>query len=121
MLQSSRRVHVIHAACAFALLLLTACGRSEEPARHATEPPKPAVNVEWTKFVDDYVESYFAANPDFAVAAGRHEFDGKIRDLSTEGVAKEIGRLEQARTRAASFGDDAMSPEERFQREYVLS
>jgi hypothetical protein len=118
---SSRRVHVVHAVCALAVVLLTACSRSPEPARHATEPPKTAVNVEWTKFVDEFVESYFAANPDFAVGAGRHEFDGQIRDLSAEGIAKEIARLEQARTRAASFGDDAMLPEERFQREYVLS
>jgi hypothetical protein len=103
------------------VLILTACSRSPEPARHATEPPKAAVNVEWTKFVDEFVESYFAANPDFAVGAGRHEFDGKIRDLSAEGIAREIARLEQARTRAAAFGDDAMLPEERFQRGYVLS
>ena len=104
-----------------ALLFTTACDRSSEPAQHATTPPAAAVNVEWTRFVDEYIEGYFAANPDFAVASGRHEFDGKIRDLSADGLAREIKRLEQARTRATSFGDDSMSPEERFQREYVLS
>jgi Bacterial protein of unknown function (DUF885) len=103
------------------LALLAACDRSEAPAQHATTPPKPAVNVEWTKFVDEFVESYFVAHPDFAVGAGRHDFDGQLPDLSAAGIQKEIARLEQMRSRAAAFSDSSMSPEEIFQREYVLS
>ena len=103
------------------LLSLTACDRSTEPAQYATPPAAAAVNVEWTKFVDEFVESYFVAHPDFAVAAGRHEFDGQLRDVSEAGLEKEIKRLEQARARATGFTDASMSPEERFQREYVLA
>jgi hypothetical protein len=104
-----------------ALTLLSACDRSEPPAQHATTPPKAAVNVEWTKFVDEFVESYFVAHPDFAVGAGRHDFDGQLPDLSAAGIQKEVARLEQMRTRASAFSDTSMSPEEIFQREYVLS
>ena len=108
--------------CIFAALFsLTGCDRSPEPAQHATTLPKAAVNVEWSKFVDEFIESYFVANPDFAVGAGRHDFDGQMRDLSAAGIQKEIARLEQMRSRTVAFTDDAMSPEERFQREYVLS
>jgi uncharacterized protein (DUF885 family) len=104
-----------------ALALLTACDRSEAPAQHATTPPAAAVNVEWTKFVDEFIEGYFAANPDFAVGAGRHEFDGQLPDLSAAGIQKEIARLEQMRTRAAAFNNASMSPEELFQRDYLLN
>lgn len=121
MANSRSRLWLAHIAVLATLLPLTACDRSPEPVQHKTTPASAAVNVEWTKFVDEFIESYFAANPDFAVGAGRHEFDGQLRDVSAAGIQKEIARLEAARTRAASFTDDSMSPEERFQREYVLS
>jgi hypothetical protein len=47
-------------------------------------------NERWTKYVDDFTESYFKAHPDFAVNAGRHEFDGQIPATSAAGIAAEI-------------------------------
>src|SRR5688572_13514349 len=53
---------------ALSLPLLAACGNDSEPAgEHRTQVPAPAVNVEWTKFVDEFIEAYFVANPSFAV------------------------------------------------------
>ena len=52
------------------LVLMVAC-RSHEagwPAR------------EWDRFVSAFVETYFEANPLFAVYQGRHEFDGRFPD-----------------------------------------
>ncbi|MBM0103705.1 DUF885 domain-containing protein [Steroidobacter sp. S1-65] len=103
------------------LAALAGCDRSQQPNTRATEPPAPVVNVEWTKYVDDFVESYFRANPSFAVWQGRHEFDGQMPDWSAEGIKKEIARLEQMRARAVGFDDDSLMPEERFQRDYVVS
>jgi uncharacterized protein (DUF885 family) len=117
----SRRARPLFVLIAVSLFPLTGCDRSSESADYRTTPASAAVNVEWTKFVDEYIESYFQANPDFAVEAGRHEFDGQLRDVSAAGIAKEIARLEAARARAAGFNDESMSPEERFQREYVLA
>lgn len=112
-------------ACILLLLAaLAGCDRSPAPATEsgrATEPPAPVVNVEWTKFVDEYIESYFRAQPSFAAAQGRHEFDGQLPDWSAAGIKNEIARLEQMRARAVGFDDESLTPEERFQRDYVLS
>src|SRR5690606_8769941 len=118
----AHRASLIRCTCALLWLLsLTGCERSSEPARHATNPPAAVVNLEWTKFVEEFIEDYLVANPDFAVSAGRHEFDGRLRDLSADGVQNEIARLEAMRERAGAFANDDLSPEERFQREYLLS
>jgi hypothetical protein len=105
---------------AAALLALAGCSKSPSP-EHKSEVPAPAVNVEWTKFVDEFIEAYFVANPSFAVASGRHEFDGQLGDWTSEGVQKEVSRLEQMRQRAVGFQDSTLAPEERFQRDYVIS
>lgn len=103
------------------LLALGACDSSTPPDTRATEPPAPVVNVEWTKYVEQFVESYFRANPGFAVWQGRHEFDGQMPDWTAEGIKKEIARLEQMRDKAIGFKDDSLQPEERFQRDYLVS
>jgi len=103
------------------LAALAGCDRSAKPNARATEPPAPVVNVEWTKYVDEFVDGYFRANPTFAVAQGKHEFDGQMPDWSSEGIKKEIARLEQMRARAVGFEDSSLVPEERFQRDYLMS
>ena len=106
------------------LAALAGCDGSTSPSGNsgrATEPPAPVVNVEWTKYVDEFVESYFRAHPSFAVAQGRHEFDGQMPDWSAAGIKKEIARLEQMRARAVGFDDEGLMPEERFQRDYLVS
>lgn len=107
------------------LAALAGCDRSPPPADQktgrATEIPEPVVNVEWSKYVDEFVDSYFRTHPTFAVASGKHEFDGQLPDWSAEGIKKEIARLEQMRERAIGFKDDKLEPEERFQRDYVVS
>jgi uncharacterized protein (DUF885 family) len=107
------------------LAVLAGCDRSPPPADQktgrATAIAEPVVNVEWSKYVDGFVDSYFRSNPTFAVASGKHEFDGQLPDWSAEGLKKEIARLEQMRERAIGFKDDSLEPEERFQRDYVVS
>ena len=104
-----------------ASLSLSGCDRSPKSNARATEPPAPVVNVEWSKYVDEFVESYFRANPTFAVWQGRHEFDGQMPDWTGDGIKKEVTRLEQMRVRALGFADGSLMPEERFQRDYVVS
>jgi Bacterial protein of unknown function (DUF885) len=108
------------ACLALIVMALAACDRSAPPTPHKTEAAQPAVNVEWTKFVDAFIESYFVANPPFAVASGRHELDGQLPDWSAAGLQKEVARLEQLRSRALEFQSN-LSPEERLQLEYLLS
>jgi len=115
----SRRPHLVAIVVA-TLAALAGCSKSPSP-EHKSAAPAPAVNVEWTKFVDEFIEAYFVANPSFAVTSGRHEFDGQIGDWTPEGIQKEVARLEQVRQRAVGFQDASLSPEERFQRDYVIS
>lgn len=120
MAQSRPALRSLLAILAATLTALAGCSKSPSP-EHKSEAPAPAVNVEWTKFVDEFIEAYFVANPSFAVTSGRHEFDGQIGDWTPEGIQKEIARLEQVRQRAVGFQDATLAPEERFQRDYVIS
>jgi hypothetical protein len=121
-MEGSRGTRLTRIACiVLVLATLAGCDRSPQPNPRATEPPAPVVNVEWSKYVDEFVESYFRAYPPFAAASGRHEFDGQMPDWSGEGIKKEIARLEQMRAKAVGFTDDSLMPEERFQREYLVS
>src|SRR6266480_1793040 len=107
-------------AATFALLLLsTACQQSNQsnnqPAMKAND------SKSWDSYLSEFLEAYFVAHPDFAVRAGRHEFDGKLPDWSAEGLAKEIKRLHTEKDRAAGFQDPVLSERQRFERNYVTS
>jgi hypothetical protein len=106
-------------AAAFAFLLASlAC-------QQTTPNNQPAVTASdskaWDSYLNDFLEAYFAAHPDFAVRQGRHEFDGKLPDWSAEGFAKETRRLHAEKDRVTSFQNSALSERQRFEREYVAS
>src|SRR6266542_4095575 len=107
-------------ACVFALLLLSfACQQTTPPTN------QPAMTADdsrsWDLYLNGFLEAYFVAHPDFAVRAGRHEFDGKLPDWSAEGLAKEIKRLKIEKGRVNGFQDSALSERQRFEREYVAA
>ena len=108
-------------AAAFALLLSAiAC---QQPATPPTNQSAMTANdsKSWDSYVNEFLEAYFVAHPDFAVRAGRHEFDGKLPDWSAEGIAKEIKRLHAEKDRVAGFPDSALDERQRFERGYVAS
>jgi len=103
---------------AMLILLMAACSGP------ATPPPatrQPAMRDSWADFASAFIESYFRANPFFAVQAGRHEFDGQMPDLSAAGIAAEVARLQKARAAAAAFDPRALNEAEHFERNYLLS
>ena len=107
-------------AVAFAFLLSNfACQQTISPSN------QPAMNVsdskDWDAYVNEFIEAYFVARPDFAVRQGRHEFDGKLPDWSAEGIAREVKRLHAQKDRVAGFQDSALSERQRFEREYISS
>lgn len=75
----------------------------------------------WDSYVNEFLEAYFVAHPDFAVRAGRHEFDGRLPDWSAEGMAKEARRLRGEKDRITGFQDIALDERQRFERDYVAS
>jgi uncharacterized protein (DUF885 family) len=108
------------------LLSIAACSPKSAPeAPKAAETASPAAaatpKADWAAFRDRFQEETFAASPGFAVSQGRHEFDGQLPDWSAAAIAKEIARLDAARTAAVAFTDDVLQPEERFEREYLLA
>lgn len=109
-----------------ALLGLAGCG-----PKSPVEPPKapdaaapvaaaPA-KADWAAFRDRFQEETFATSPGFAVSQGRHEFDGQLPDWSPEAFVKEMARLDAARSAALAFTDDMLTPEQRFEREYLVA
>jgi hypothetical protein len=107
-------------AAAFAFLLsFIACQKSTSPNNQAAMNTNDSKG--WDSYVDEFIEAYFVAHPDFAVRQGRHEFDGKLPDWSAEGIAKEVKRLRAQKDRVASFQDATLNERQRFEREYVAS
>jgi uncharacterized protein (DUF885 family) len=76
---------------------------------------------QWQGFVDGFLESYFALNPDMAALAGRHEFDGRLPDWSPDGLLRMAGLFRSARQRAAAFDASQLTDAERFERDYFVS
>src|SRR5215472_6598561 len=74
-----RRLLLDLTAASFILLLMGGCA-----------DPTPA---NWERFVTAFLDSSYAADPAFAVALGKHEFDGRLPDLSDAGLKREITRL----------------------------
>jgi uncharacterized protein (DUF885 family) len=101
------------------LLVLTACNQSAPP------PPKPKgpspASAAWLKQSNAFIEDYMLARPQFAVQAGRHEFDGQLPDLSAHGLKREIARLHDQRDQISAVDPKALEPRERFDRAYLLA
>ena len=76
---------------------------------------------DWDAFADRFLESYFAANPDFAVYQGRHEFDGFLPDWSEAGLRGEIARLHRLREEVVAFDPTELEARRRFELDYLLS
>lgn len=96
---------------ALTLVLVAAC-QSQQAGLTARE---------WDKFVSGFVETYFEANPLFAVYQGRHEFDGRFPDWSDAGLLKWTRRLHQLRDSAAAFPIDSSDNKRGLERDYLMS
>ena len=104
-------------------LALSACGGPSAPASKpaAPAPATAAAHDRWPEFAAGFIESYFRADPNFAVQAGRHEFDGQLPDWSAGGIAAEVTRLHAARTEVQAFDTATLTESEQLEREIVLT
>ena len=96
---------------AASLILFVAC-QPQEASRSARD---------WDQFVSGFVETYFEANPLFAVYQGRHEFDGRFPDWSDAGLQGWIRRLHQLRDSATAFTVDASDSVRGLERDYLTA
>lgn len=102
-------------------LPLIGCQKAPPPAPPpAAMAPASNAAVLWAAQRDRFIEEYFRAQPTSAVAAGRHEFDGKMDDLSAEGLAREVSRLHAVRDALSAVDPLSLPSAERFERDYAL-
>lgn len=101
---------------ALTLLCLLAGCQSKPQATQSTTDSK-----EWDALIANSLDSYFAANPDWAVYAGRHEFDGKLPDWSKAGIEREVARWKAEQERVLAFKPEALNERQKFEREYFLA
>jgi hypothetical protein len=94
------------------VLALAAACQTSESARSGPD---------WSRFVGGFLETYFSANPLFAVYQGRHEFDGRFPNWSDTGLKDWGQRLHQLRDSAAAFPIDSVEVASRFERDYLLA
>lgn len=107
-------------ASAMALVLVaTGCKVSNAPEGGNAQTSAQA--SDWPAFVNNFIEATFKANPGFAVMQGRHEYDGQIADLSEASIAGEVNRLKKAIADAEAFTDDKLTPEQRYERDYLVA
>jgi uncharacterized protein (DUF885 family) len=75
----------------------------------------------WDAHVDQFVNHYLAAHPDFAVQSGKHEFDGQLPDWSEGALKSEIAWLRSERDKALAFADEQLNDRRRFERDYLIA
>ncbi len=110
-------------ALSLTLTMMASCQQPATPTQQTTPQQASQVpsSAEWDAYVNEYINSYFAAQPHVAVIAGRHEFDGKLPNWSAEGIKGELQRLSALRERARGFADASLDERQRFERDYLVS
>jgi hypothetical protein len=87
----------------------------------AAEADAQAADAAWTAGVARFLEAQFAAQPVSAVNAGRHEFDGRLPDLSAPALEREVARLEAERARVLAVDPARLSAANQRERQYLLA
>lgn len=93
------------------MALIAGC-RPQEPA---------SAGPDWNSFAARFMETYFRANPMFAVYQGRHEFDGQFPDWSDAGLKSWAARLHQLRDSAAAFQIGSADRPAQLERDYLTA
>src|SRR5271156_1842223 len=102
------------------LLCVAGCNQAPQSKTPAPRPPSQA-SQQWKQTADGFVQSYFAAQPAFAAQEGKHEYDGKLPDVSAHGIKREIARLHDERDQLNAVDPAQLEPQERFDRAYLLN
>ncbi len=96
-----------------ALFFISACGgESERAAQDELQ------QVPWSEFVAVTIERYYAQNPEQAVYAGLHEYDGDISDISLAAAAEYSQWIDVVVASAMAYDD--LDATEAFERNYMV-
>ena len=97
-----------------ALLAIAACGGEEQSVPAPDEQQLP-----WADFVATTIDEYYRRNPERAVDAGLHQYDGQASDWSLDAMREYSAWL--AATIDAAEGYDQLQGIEAFERDYLVS
>jgi uncharacterized protein (DUF885 family) len=106
---------------AAALLLVVLAGSCTTTSAPPADSAASTGDAEWEKHLRQFENDYFARNPQFAIRQGRHEYDGRLPDWSSAGIRNQVQWLQAQRTQAETFDQNALSTDQRFERQYLLS
>ncbi|MCH8117367.1 MAG: DUF885 domain-containing protein [Proteobacteria bacterium] len=104
----------------FALILLAAslalagCGGEQG----GTAPTTADSEQPWAEFASAFVDEYYRRNPEVAVDAGLHQYDGQASDLSLAAFRDYAAWLENARADVSAY--TGLPRIEAFERDYLL-
>jgi len=90
---------------------LVACGSGED-----TAAPEQKTKQSWAAFTATTIDEYYRRNPESAVDAGLHEYDGQMSDISLEAQAEYAIWIDSVLVEAASYTD--LQGIEAFERDY---
>ncbi|MBA2525545.1 MAG: DUF885 family protein, partial [Pyrinomonadaceae bacterium] len=103
------------------LVLLVVAGCHINTRDSDTQSKSADAEISWDAYVNQFLDEYFAAHPDFAARSGRHEFDGKLPDWSNAGIKQEIQRLRAQKARVSKFEDSGLEKRQEFERNYIMA
>jgi uncharacterized protein (DUF885 family) len=109
--RSSRLARALRLASA--LLVASSAGAQSSVATRS--------HARWDAFVGEFLSAYFAARPDAAVNAGRHELDGQLPDWSPAGLAAYDSLLTTWRARVSAVDTTTLDADRRIERQIMLS
>jgi Bacterial protein of unknown function (DUF885) len=85
------------------------------------ESPAPAATA-WNLLVDDFLDhELFPSNPTIATHTGVHDYDAKLEDFSSAGIAKHIAILKKFEARTMAFDPKGLTSMDAADREMLLS
>jgi hypothetical protein len=118
-----RSLRLLSLSACVAAALAAGC-KSETAPPAASGDPAPAAaaqpaGAQWDAAVDGFLQGFFEHFPVAGANAGKHEFDGRLPDYSPEGLQRNIQWLHQQHDAINAFGDDRLTAQQRYQRDYV--
>jgi len=95
------------------VLALVACSGSQDETALSEEARQP-----WAEFAAETVDEYYSNNPENAVDAGLHEYDGQASDYSLAAVDEYTAWLDSVIDAASAYDD--LEGIEGFERDYLV-
>ncbi len=102
-------------------LLAAGCAPKPAPAPGNAAPAQPDAASAWPGTSQRFIEDYLQAQPFFATQSGRHEFDGRMPDLSGDALRGEIARLHAARDVLSGVDPARLEARQRLERAVLMN